>query len=84
LILVKIKGNQVTKLKKDEFIWHCIYEDILRITVAFISIEKAVEISDKSLFEKSTNMYLTDGGFNVISTKYYDNANTLKDYLLKT
>lgn len=84
LVLLKLKGNQVNKLKKDEFIWHCIFEDILRITIAFISVEKSTEVDDEKLFEKSTTMYLKDAGFNVISAKYYDNADTLKEYLLKT
>ena len=80
-VFVKIKGNEVSKLKKDEYIWHCQYENILRITVAFVPVEKADDIETKSTFEKAIKIYLENKGFNVISTKYHDNAEKLKQYL---
>lgn len=81
LVFVKIKGNKVAELKKDEFIWHSQYESILKITVAFVAVEQAIEPSDAKLFEKSIKFYLTDKGFSVLGTTYYDNASTLKQYL---
>ena len=81
IIFAKIQGNRTADLKKDSLIWHSQYEKILKMTVAFIQVEQAVSQADRALFEKSTKIYLTDGGFKVISTKYYDNAETLKQYL---
>jgi hypothetical protein len=82
LVFVKIHGNQVDKLKKDEYIWHCQYENILRITVAFIPVEKADNKIEIDNYEKSTKIYLKNKGFNVKETKYYENADTLKQYLI--
>lgn len=83
LVFAKIQGNQVGKLKgKDDYVWHCQYENILRITVVFIPVEKAVDQNDIKLFENSIKIYLTNKGFKVLETKYYENADTLKQYLI--
>ena len=81
IIFAKVAGNQTDRLRKDEYIWHCQYEKILNITVVFIQVEQATDPDDKSLFEKSTRIYLEHAGFKVMSTKYYDDASTLKQYL---
>lgn len=82
LVFVKIQGNYVDKLKKDDYIWHAQYENILRITVAFVPVEKATEPTDPALFEKSVKIYLRNRGYKVLDTTYYDNADTLKQYLI--
>jgi cytochrome oxidase Cu insertion factor (SCO1/SenC/PrrC family) len=81
LVFAKIKGNKTAELKKDEFIWHAQYESILKITVAFVAVEKAAAPEDNKLFENSIKYYLINKGFKVISTVYYDDASTLKRYL---
>ena len=81
LVFAKIKGNKVTDLKKDEYIWHAQYESILKITVAFVPVESATTDEDKRQFETAIKIYLTKKGFNVLSTVYHDNASTLKQYL---
>jgi len=81
IVFAKVQGNHVNELKKDEYIWHSQYEKILRITVVFIQVEEATSPEDKILFEKSTKIYLEDMGLKVLSTKYHDNASTLKQYL---
>lgn len=81
IVFAKLQGNQVTKLKKDEYIWHSQYEKILNITVVFIQVEVASTPEDKVLFEKSTNIYLKNKGFKVLSTVYHDDSSTLKQYL---
>jgi hypothetical protein len=81
IIFAKLQGNQVSKLKKDEYIWHSQYEKILNLTVVFIQVESASSPEDKALFEKSTNIYLRNKGFKVLSTVYHDDSSTLKQYL---
>jgi hypothetical protein len=81
LVFAKVQGNQVDAMKKDEFIWHSQFEKILNITVVFIPVEEATSESDKSLFEKSTKIYLKNKGFKVTSTVYHNDASTLKQYL---
>jgi len=81
LVFVKIKGNKVVELKKDEYIWHAQYESILKITVAFVAVESATTDEDKKHFEKAIKIYLTKKGFNVTSAVYHDDASTLKQYL---
>jgi hypothetical protein len=80
-VFAKIKGNHVAQLKKDDLIWHSQYESILRITVVFLQVEKANSQEERELFEKAVKIYLKDKGFDVMSTKYYDDATTLKQYL---
>ena len=81
LVFAKVQGNQVNLLTKDEYIWHSQYEKILNITVVFIPVEKATAPEDRTLFEKSTKIYLRNKGFKVQSTVYHDDASTLKQYL---
>jgi len=81
IVFAKLQGNHVAKLKKDEYIWHSQYEKILNITVVFIQVESASTTEDKSLFEKSTDIYLKNKGFKVLSTVYHDDSSTLKRYL---
>jgi hypothetical protein len=50
--------------------------------VAFIPVEEATETGDESLFERSVKIYLENHGYKVKSTKYYANADTLKQYLI--
>ena len=83
IVYAKVKGNQVELLKKDEYIWDCRYEKILRKTVVFIPVEQADNDSDIKLFEKSTRMYLADKGCKVESTQYFPNSNILKEYLVQ-
>lgn len=81
IVFAKVHGNQTSKLKKDEYIWHSQYERILNLTVIFIQVEKADSEADKRLFEKSTKIYLTDAGFKVLDTAYHADSSTLKRYL---
>jgi hypothetical protein len=82
LVFAKVQGNHVDKLKKDPYVWHCQYENILRITVVFIPVEQADNKVEISNFETSTKIYLRNMGMKVLETKYYENADTLKQYLI--
>ena len=81
MVFAKVQGNHVDELRKDEYIWHSQFEKILNITVVFIPVEKATAPTDKSLFERSTKIYLRNKGLKVQSTTYHDDASTLKQYL---
>ena len=81
IVFAKVQGNHVTDLKKDEFVWHCQFEQILKITVVFIQVESAETPEERKLFEKSTAIYLKNKGFKVLSTVYHKDATTLKQYL---
>jgi hypothetical protein len=80
-LFAKVQGNQTDKLKKDDLIWHCQYESILRLTVVFLQTDKADTPDEKAHLEKALRIYLTNNGFKVISVVYYDDATTLKQYL---
>lgn len=83
-VVAKVHGNHVDELKKDDLVWHAVYEKILRLTVVFIQVEEASNDSDKALFEKSINIYLTNKGLKVEGTKYYADASLLKEYIKQT
>lgn len=80
-VVAKVHGNHVDALKKDDLIWHAVYEKILRLTVVFIQVEEASNDADKALFENSINIYLTNKGLKVESTKYYADSTLLKEYI---